>query len=202
MNQFRFGGQSWARGVGIGVAVAVLTGIIMVALTKAGVSPFPEPPSLAFAETILGRKLPLPVGLLFHAVYVTFWSAVFVRYFPRRDLKWALALAGALWLVILVVFFPIVGWGFAGLEVSPKLIAASFLPHLLFGLFLWGLDRYLPPGAVTDACRGRTPPDGSPTNHERARHPARRASQRSHRALEDATNVHLAGIVLEEDLVL
>jgi len=30
------------------------------------------------------------------------------------------------------------------LHVSPKLIPASFLPHLLFGLFLWGLDTYLP----------------------------------------------------------
>lgn len=144
MNQDELDGRSWARGVGIGVAVAILTAIVMVALLKAGVSPFPEPPSLAFAETLLGRELPLPVGLLFHTLYVTFWSVVFVRFFPRRDLKWALALAGALWLVILVVFFPIVGWGFGGLQVSPKLIPASFLPHLLFGLFLWGLDRYLP----------------------------------------------------------
>jgi hypothetical protein len=148
MNQARFTGRSWERGVGIGVATAVLTGIIMVELTKAGVSPFPEPPSLAFAETVLGRKLPLPVGLLFHVVYVTFWSTVFVRLLPRRDLKWALALAGALWLAILVVLFPTIGWGVAGLQVSPKLIPASFLPHLLFGLFLWGLDRYLPSGAA------------------------------------------------------
>lgn len=151
MNQARRDSRSWARGVGIGVAVAVLTAIVMVALLKAGVSPFPEPPSLAFAETLLGRKLPLPVGLLFHTVYVTFWSVVFVRFFPRRDLKWALVLAGALWLVILVVFFPIVGWGFGGLQVSPKLIPASFLPHLLFGLFLWGLDRYLPNSVVPAA---------------------------------------------------
>jgi hypothetical protein len=151
MNQVRLDGRSWARGVGIGVAVAILTAIVMVALLKAGVSPFPKPPSLAFAETLLGQALPLPVGLLFHTVYVTFWSVVFVCFFPRRDLKWALALAGALWLVILVVFFPIVGWGLAGLRVGPRLIPASFLPHLLFGLFLWGLDRYLPPSAVPAA---------------------------------------------------
>ena len=73
-----------------------------------------------------------------------FWSVIFVRYFPRRDIKTALALAGALWLAILVVFFPIVGWGLAGLNVSPKLIPASFVPHLLFGLLLWLLDKYLP----------------------------------------------------------
>src|SRR3546814_19431988 len=112
-------------------------------------SPFPEPPSLAFAQTVIGRDLPLPVGLLFHTVYVTFWVAIFVRYFPRRDILTALGLAAGLWLVILVVFFPIVGWGFAGLAVSPKLIPASFVPHLLFGLLLWALDKYLPSGSGT-----------------------------------------------------
>jgi len=144
MNDIQTNGRNWLRAVGIGLAVAILTAIIMVILLKVGVSPFPKPPSLAFAETILGRALPLPVGLLFHTVYVAFWSVVFVRFFPQRNLKTALALAGALWLVVLAVFFPIVGWGFAGLHVSPKLIPASFLPHLLFGLFLWGLDTYLP----------------------------------------------------------
>lgn len=137
-------GPSWLRAIGIGVAVAVMTAIVMLALTSAGVSPFPKAPSLAFAETVLHRSLPLPVGLLFHAAYVTFWSVIFVRFFPRRNLKTALALAGALWLAILVVFFPVAGWGFAGLKVSPKLIPASFIPHLLFGLFLWGLDQYVP----------------------------------------------------------
>jgi len=144
MTEVQLSGRSWPRAIGIGIGVAVLTAIVMVILTKIGVSPFPKPPSLAFAETLVGRDLPLPVGLLFHDAYVTFWCVVFVRFFPQRNIKTALALAGALWLVILAVFFPMVGWGFAGLNISPKLIPASFLPHLLFGLFLWGLDTYLP----------------------------------------------------------
>ena len=134
---------SWPRAIGIGIAVSVLTAIVMVALLKAGVSPFPKPPSLAFAETLLGRPLPMPIGLLFHTVYVTFWSVVFVRYFPRKTLPTALGLAAVLWVVILVVFFPVVGWGLAGLAIGPQLIPASALPHLLFGLLLWALDRYV-----------------------------------------------------------
>ncbi|WP_199257930.1 hypothetical protein [Paracoccus binzhouensis] len=144
MTDVRRDGRSWLRAMGIGVLVSIVTAVIMLGLTAAGLSPFPKPPSLAFAETVLARPLPLPVGLLFHTVYVTFWAVVFVRYFPRRNLWTALALAAVLWLVILVVFFPIVGWGLAGLSVSPRLIAASFVPHLLFGLLLWALDRYLP----------------------------------------------------------
>ncbi|UYG06340.1 hypothetical protein [Halomonas sp. M4R1S46] len=133
---------SWPRAIGIGIAVSVLTAIVMVASLKTGVSPFPKPPSLAFAETLLGRTLPMPVGLLFHTVYVTFWSVVFVRYFPRKTLLTALGLAAVLWGVILVVFFPVIGWGLAGGAIGPQLIPASALPHLLFGLLLWGLDRY------------------------------------------------------------
>jgi len=122
----------------------MLTALVMVTLLKTGASPFPKPPSLAFAETLLGRPLPMAVGLLFHTAYVTFWSVVFVRFFPQRNLATALALAGFLWLVILAVFFPIVGWGFAGRQLSVKAIPASFLPHLLFGLLVWALDRWLP----------------------------------------------------------
>ncbi|MCL7930639.1 hypothetical protein [Halomonas llamarensis] len=141
MNQTAHSKSSWLKAIGIGIAVSVLTAIVMVVLTKTGVSPFPKPPSLAFAETLLGRTLPMPVGLLFHTAYTTFWSVVFVHYFPRKTLLTALALAAALWAVILAVFFPVVGWGFAGLAIGPKLIVASAVPHLLFGLLLWGFDR-------------------------------------------------------------
>lgn len=145
----------WLRAFGIGLAVAILTAVLMLGLTGAGVSPFPKPPSLAFADTLLARSLPLPVGLLFHAAYVTFWSMVFIVAFPRRNLKTALSLAGALWITILVVFFPVVGWGFAGLSVSPKLVPASFIPHLAFGLLLWGFDRFVPGGTPRALEAGR-----------------------------------------------
>ena len=34
----------------------------------------------------------------------------------------------ALWVAVLVIFFPVVGWGFFGLGVSPKLIPVSLMP--------------------------------------------------------------------------
>lgn len=145
------GSGSWLRAVGIGVIVSITTAAIMIVLVLTGVSPFPKPPSLAFAEIVLARSLPLPVGLLFHTIYVTFWSVIYVRYFPRRNVWTALGLAAFLWIVILAVFFPIVGWGLAGLTIGPKLIVASFVPHLLFGLLLWGLHKYLPTAPSPDA---------------------------------------------------
>lgn len=135
--------REWWKAVAVGVATAILLSVVMVPLLQLGISPLPQPLGLAFAETALGGPLPLPVGLLFHVVYVTFWSVVFVALF-RDDLSFvkALGLALVLWIGVLVVFFPIVGWGFLGLAIGPQLIVASLVPHVLFSLFLWALCRF------------------------------------------------------------
>ena len=130
------------KAIGIGVATALLLSAVMVPALRLGVSPLPQPLGLAFAETLLGRSLPLPVGLLFHVVYVAFWAVVYVALFRHAlTIGNALALALFLWLLVLVVFFPLVGWGFLGLAIGPQLIVASLVPHLLFALFLWALCR-------------------------------------------------------------
>ncbi len=134
----------WGKALIVGVVNALLLSLIMVPVVQSGHSPLPGQPSLLFAETLVGRPLPLPVGLLFHVAYVTFWSFAFVVVsYPGLSLKRALLWAAGLWLIALAVFFPIIGWGFMGLALSPKLIPASLVPHLLFGVFLWGLSRLI-----------------------------------------------------------
>ncbi len=137
-------GNDLARSIGVGIAVSVLTAALMAATMKAGISPLPKALGLAFSETVLGRPLPLPIGLLFHAAWVTAFSVIYVGLF-RDELTFlrALWLATGLWLLVLVLFFPIVGWGFFGLAVSPKLIVASAVPHILFAFFLWALCRWV-----------------------------------------------------------
>ena len=134
--------SEWLKAIGIGIATAILLSAVMVPALKLGISPLPKPLGLAFAETVLGGPLPLPIGLLFHVAYVTFWSVAFVALFHGRlSLRNALLLGLVLYILVLVVFFPVVGWGFLGLAVSPKLIVASLVPHVLFAVFLWGLCR-------------------------------------------------------------
>lgn len=155
----RFSGldaRTWWRAVGIGGANAILLSAIMVPAFKAGIAPMPKQPGLAFAETLLHRPLPLPVGLVFHLVYVTFWSMTFVVLARgRQSFRNALWLALALWVLALVVFFPVVGWGFLGLAISPSLIVAALIPHLLFAVFLWA------------GCRLAFGPTASPAGRER-----------------------------------
>ena len=130
------------KAIGVGIGTALLLSAVMVPALKSGISPLPQPLGLAFAETLLGGPLPLPVGLLFHVVYVAAWSVIYVVLFrDALTFRNALLLGLFLWVLVLFVFFPIVGWGFLGLAVSPKLIVASLVPHVLFALFLWGLCR-------------------------------------------------------------
>lgn len=148
--------REWAKALGVGIVNGLLLTAIMVPAIKSGISPFPKPVGLAFAETVLGRTLPLPVGLLFHLAYVTFWSMAFVAFLRNSlTLRNALLLALVLWIGVLVVFFPVIGWGFLGLGlgIGPKPIVAAFVPHLLFGLFLWALCRF----AFKDGNAARSP---------------------------------------------
>ncbi len=130
------------KAVAVALGTGVLLSAVMVPAFLSGISPLPEPLGLAFAERLTGRPLPLPVGLLFHLVYVAFWSLAYLaRCRARLDFGRALLLGIGLWVLVLFLFFPLVGWGFLGLAVSPRLIPASLVPHLLFALFLWGLAR-------------------------------------------------------------
>jgi hypothetical protein len=136
-------GRDWWKSIGVGFGVSIVTASFMLASATIGVSPLPKALGLAFAETVLARPLPLPIGLLFHTAWTTAFSVLYVVLF-RYALTFMRAfwLASALWLLVLVFFFPIVGWGFFGLAVSPKLIVGAAIPHLLFAASLWGLCRW------------------------------------------------------------
>ena len=139
--------KDYAKAIGVGVVTAVILSLVMVPAFKAGISPLPKPLGLAFAQLILG-EVPLPVGLLFHIVYVTFWSVVYIVVFKQRTFQNALWLALGLWLAVLVFFFPVVGGGFLGVAVGPKIIVASLVPHVLFAIVLWGISRRVFPARI------------------------------------------------------
>lgn len=129
--------DTW-RALAVGLIAAVATGAFMLILTKLGISPFPKPLALAFAAALVGHPVPLPIGLVFHLVYVTFWGFAYVYLFRNAlTLLNATWLGLVLWAFVLVLFFPYVGWGFFGLAIGPKLIIGSLITHALFVLFVW-----------------------------------------------------------------
>ena len=144
--------REWGKAIAVGLINGLLLALIMITLKKSGLSPMPAPLGLAFVDTLTGRHLPLPIGLVFHLAYVTFWTIVFVILFrPRLAFVRAAMLAAALWIFALAVFVPIVGWGFFGVKIGPQIILGLFITHALFCTFLWGLCRAFFPQSESQA---------------------------------------------------
>lgn len=138
----RVRGRESGKAVIVGIGTGVILAALNVIALKSHVSPLPKPLGLAFAETLFGEPLPLPAGLLFHLAWVTFFSVAYVFLWrDRLTFQNALGLAAFLWLITLVVFFPIVGWGFLGLNITAMLILPVTISHLLFAVLLWGFAR-------------------------------------------------------------
>lgn len=128
----------WLRGIAAGLLTGILAAVVMIALMKNGLSPMPAPLGLAFVNTLFHRHMPLPLGILFHLAYVTFWGTVFVLFAHQRTSALRVAvLSGALYLFALLVFVPLVGWGIFGTAVGPRVAGGLAITHALFGLFLW-----------------------------------------------------------------
>lgn len=75
--------------------------------------PFNLSPPAVFLEVIGLNFKPLP--WLFHFFYGMFWSWLFVRLFGEAgNLYRGVGFALLLWLVMMTVFSPVIGWGFFG----------------------------------------------------------------------------------------
>ena len=142
------------KAAGVGLLASLLMFIVMmVGIHVTGIAPFNMPPSAAFLE-VLGLNVgPLP--LLAHFGYGATWSVALVAlYGTSVDLKKGLALAGGLWLVMMVALSPLIGWGVFGLgaagelakdaalylEPGPKYPVMTLLLHALYGLVIGKLN--------------------------------------------------------------
>lgn len=123
----------------VGLTVGVILAALMIILTKTGHSALPMPLGLAFAKAVFGHKTPLPVGVASHLAYDTIWAVGFLCLFRNRlSLAKGLLFAAGLWILSLVVFAPIVGWGIAGLNRGVIVMVQLAATHFLYGLGLWG----------------------------------------------------------------
>src|SRR5713226_3292678 len=127
-------------GIGWGmIATVVMTG--MHSLTReAGLFPASKPVFLAIPSKILGSALPesgiVALGITSHLAYGGFWGGVLLA-MTRRVTVWKGIVMGIfLWLVMHLVVFPFLGRGFFGSHVSWKIVPASLITHLVYGVTL------------------------------------------------------------------
>jgi len=150
-----------AKAGAVGALAALAMFAVLAATIRTGVAPFNTPPSGAFLAAVLGIQAP-PLALAGHFAYGILWSAVLVTVFRERtDVARGLGLAMVLWLVMMVVYSPLIGWGFFGFgavdrpETHPlhlgspvRYVVASSALHLLYGFVIgWLNPRWIRFGA-------------------------------------------------------
>lgn len=124
-------------------ATAAMTALMLLGMLT-GIAPMPEPIPVALAASLLAgapKPMLMVTGLVAHFAYGAVAAGIFARFVTRIGLTRGLLFGGGLWLVMQLVFLPILGWGPFGVGVTPKIAVATLLLHLVYGGVLMGIDR-------------------------------------------------------------
>jgi len=135
----------------VGALGSLVMFIIMMIGISQGMAPFKLPPSAAFLKTIGLHKGPLP--LIVHFGYGMTWSVVLVALVRQHtSIAKGLFVALALWLFMMLVYSPMIGWGFFGfgstyekgaelyLQPGPKYLIITLVLHIIYGLIIGGVN--------------------------------------------------------------
>lgn len=147
--------RRFAKGFAWGlVATGVMTVLMFIARVT-GISPMPRPVPMAVLAAwgvFLPAWLVLAGGFAVHFVYGGFWAGYVTLLFKRITVWHGLALGVVLWIVMGWIFLPFIGWGGFGLAVSPNILWATLILHLVYGLTYGVLmDRAAAPGEAAEA---------------------------------------------------
>jgi len=132
--------MKWIKTILIGIAATFAMDILMNALMMfADLTPTNIHPAGAFLYN-LGLEVET-LSILLHYSYGTLWALVFVYAFEQHfSVSKAILFAIVLWLFMMLVYSPVIGWGFFGignaqlLESSHPLYLFSTLDYLIMTL--------------------------------------------------------------------
>lgn len=142
--------MKWMKVIVIGMLATFSMDVVMNgAMYFLSIAPTNIHPAAAFLYN-LGVEQPL-FSTLLHFSYGTLWAIVFVYAFEDEvSVKRGLQLAGVLWLFMMFVYSPIIGWGFFGIGNAELLssdhplylnstagyLFLTLLVHLVYGTVL------------------------------------------------------------------
>jgi len=142
--------MKWTKAIIVGfLGSLVMFLLMMLGIYGTGIAPFNVPPSAAF---VIKLGLPAkPLALIVHFGYGAFWSVLLVYWYGERtDIIKGIGLALIAWGIMMIIYSPIIGWGFFGfgdahtlspthplyLESGPKYIIITLVLHLIFGVII------------------------------------------------------------------
>ena len=148
--------MNWMKAGAIGALGSFVMFIIIFAAIQADIAPFNMPPSAAFLTKIGLGGAAKPLGLIGHFGYGIAFSIGLVALFRERtNIARGLGLAMILWLGMMLIWSPIIGWGVfgfggAGHDLAAdaplyrgsglKYLVATLVLHVIYGLIIGWLN--------------------------------------------------------------
>ncbi|MDX1642538.1 MAG: hypothetical protein R3220_12620 [Balneolaceae bacterium] len=142
--------MKWIKAIISGILATLAMDIAMKGMMLlTGLAPTNIHPAAAFLYN-LGIENQFLTSLL-HYSYGTFWGVVFVYAFEEEiSIKRGLQLAGVLWLFMMIVYSPVIGWGLFGfgdaklldpghplyLSTTTGYLLITFTVHMAYGFVL------------------------------------------------------------------
>ena len=117
--------MAWLKAGAVGALGSLIIFVAMVmGVQVTGFAPFNLPPSAAFLEA-LGLNFG-PLAPIAHFVYGIVWALILLALFGDGvNVMKGLAVAGFQWLLLMVVYAPVIGWGFFGMGGPAHSLAAN-----------------------------------------------------------------------------
>jgi len=148
--------MKWVKAIIVGAIAALVMFLIMVlGIRVMDTAPINQPPSAAFLEQLGLEAAALPP--IMHFTYGMLWSVILVAVLKERTNIWSgLGLGVLLWLIFMLIYSPVIGWGFFGiggaghdlpsdhslyLGSSVKFIIGTLVLHLIYGGLVGWLNR-------------------------------------------------------------
>ncbi len=134
--------ETLKSGVTAGFAATVVLSILMIAKSFVGLMPEQNPirDIVTVADNFTGLRLPLVAGWVGHFVIGSIvWGVIYAlieKSLPGPAVVKGLIFAVLAWLAMMIVFMPLAGQGFFGLDDGPAAIVATLALHLVYGAVL------------------------------------------------------------------
>lgn len=136
-----------------GIAGSLAMFILMRIGLATGMAPFNIPPSAAFLMKL--GILAKPLGLIAHFFYGTLWAVLLAGFFKEKvTILKGVGLSVFLWIIMMFIISPIIGWGVFGfseatelakneklyLENPLKYVVATLFLHLIYGITVGAVE--------------------------------------------------------------
>lgn len=117
-----------------GLLATVVMSVPMSLGSATGASPMPQLVPEAIFDTIVGGPVGFAValGAIGHFTYGALAAGAWTH-FRTPSPREGFILCLALWVLMGLVFLPLVGWGLFGLSITPRIAIATLVLHLFYG---------------------------------------------------------------------